>query len=73
MNSSTLRLWNITKVGLKAISRNKMRSSLTMLGIVIGVACVIAMVAVGTGASKAIQANINAPSRQAEFAIRVQF
>jgi putative ABC transport system permease protein len=60
MNSSTLRLWNITKVGLKAISRNKMRSSLTMLGIVIGVACVIAMVAVGSGASKAIQANINA-------------
>ena len=60
MNSSTLRLWNITKVGLRAISRNKMRSSLTMLGIVIGVACVIAMVAVGTGASKAIQANINA-------------
>jgi putative ABC transport system permease protein len=56
---SSLRLWNITKVGLMAISRNKMRSLLTMLGIIIGVACVITMVAVGTGASSSIQATIN--------------
>jgi putative ABC transport system permease protein len=59
MKVSLLRLWNITKVGLMAISRNKMRSLLTMLGIIIGVACVITMVAVGTGASSAIQATIN--------------
>jgi putative ABC transport system permease protein len=56
---SALRFWNITKVGLMAISRNKMRSLLTMLGIIIGVACVITMVAVGTGASSSIQATIN--------------
>jgi putative ABC transport system permease protein len=56
---SALRLWNITKVGLMAISRNKMRSLLTMLGIIIGVGCVITMVAVGTGASSSIQATIN--------------
>jgi putative ABC transport system permease protein len=54
-----MRLLNISKVGLMAISRNKMRSLLTMLGIIIGVACVITMVAVGTGASSSIQATIN--------------
>jgi putative ABC transport system permease protein len=59
MKISALRLWNITKVGLMAISRNKMRSLLTMLGIIIGVGCVITMVAVGTGASSSIQATIN--------------
>src|SRR4029077_17488186 len=59
MKISLLRLWNITKVGLMAISRNKMRSLLTMLGIIIGVGCVITMVAVGTGASSSIQATIN--------------
>jgi putative ABC transport system permease protein len=59
MKMSTLRLWNIAKVGLMAIARNKMRSLLTMLGIIIGVACVITMVAVGTGASSSIQATIN--------------
>jgi putative ABC transport system permease protein len=59
MKISTLRLWNITKVGLMAIARNKMRSLLTMLGIIIGVACVITMLAVGTGASSSIQATIN--------------
>ena len=46
MRTSTQRLWNITIVGLKAISRNKLRSFLTMLGIVIGVGCVIAVVAI---------------------------
>ena len=59
MKTSTMRLWNIAKVGLMAIARNKMRSLLTMLGIIIGVACVITMVAVGTGASSSIQATIN--------------
>jgi putative ABC transport system permease protein len=56
---SAMRTLNITKVGLMAILRNKMRSLLTMLGIIIGVACVITMVAVGTGASSSIQATIN--------------
>jgi putative ABC transport system permease protein len=55
-----MRFGNITVVGLKAISRNKMRSFLTMLGIVIGVGCVIVVVAIGNGASKSIQDTINA-------------
>jgi putative ABC transport system permease protein len=59
MKVSAMRTLNITKVGLMAILRNKMRSLLTMLGIIIGVACVITMVAVGTGASSSIQATIN--------------
>ncbi len=59
MKMTTRRLWNIAKVGLMAISRNKMRSLLTMLGIIIGVGCVITMLAVGTGASSSIQATIN--------------
>ncbi len=59
MRVSALRLWNVTKVGLQAIARNKMRSLLTMLGIIFGVACVITMTAVGTGASASIQNTIN--------------
>src|SRR5205085_8825425 len=59
MKTTTLRLWNITIVGLKAISRNKLRSFLTMLGIVIGVGCVIAVVAIGNGATKSVENTIN--------------
>ena len=54
-----MRICNITMVGLRAISRNKMRSLLTMLGIIIGVGCVIAVVAIGNGASKSIENTIN--------------
>jgi putative ABC transport system permease protein len=50
----------ILKVGLKAIARNKMRSTLTALGIIIGVACVIAMIGVGQGSQAAIQSQIRA-------------
>jgi putative ABC transport system permease protein len=59
MKVSALRLWTIAKVGLMAIARNKVRSLLTMLGIIIGVSCVITMLAVGTGASSSIQATIS--------------
>src|SRR5882757_11056945 len=41
----------IFRVALKALNRNKMRTALTMLGMTIGVAAVITMVALGTGAS----------------------
>jgi len=55
-----LKFLTILKVGLKAIARNKMRSALTALGIIIGVGCVIAMVGVGKGSQAAIQSQINA-------------
>ncbi|HEY4491974.1 MAG TPA: ABC transporter permease, partial [Acidobacteriota bacterium] len=41
---------NIIKVSLAAIARNKTRAILTMLGIIIGVACVIATIGIGEGA-----------------------
>src|SRR5258708_2912937 len=46
------------KIALRALTRNKMRSILTMLGIIIGVGAVIAMVGVGQGASASIQQQI---------------
>src|SRR3989304_9027598 len=46
------------KIALAAIKVNKMRSGLTMLGIIIGVGAVITMLAVGTGASRMIAEQI---------------
>lgn len=48
-------LWS---VALEALRRNKMRSALTALGIVIGVACVVAMIGIGQGSRASIQAQI---------------
>ena len=45
-------------IALRALRRNPMRSGLTMLGIIIGVAAVIAMVAIGTGAKEQVAASI---------------
>ncbi len=49
---------NLFKIALRAISANKTRSFLTALGIIIGVASVITMLAIGQGSKKSIQANI---------------
>jgi len=49
---------NLIKVAFKSIVKNKMRTLLTMLGIIIGVAAVIVMVAIGKGAEKRIQDQI---------------
>ena len=59
MRSLVLRTANIVKVGLRSILRNKLRSGLTMLGIVLGVGCVIATNGIGNGAAMSIQSNIN--------------
>jgi putative ABC transport system permease protein len=48
----------ILRIAFKALSRNKMRTALTMLGMIIGVAAVITMVALGTGAQTSIEAQI---------------
>jgi putative ABC transport system permease protein len=50
----------ILKVAFRALRRNKLRTVLTMLGIIIGVGAVIAMVALGRGAKDAVQARIAA-------------
>ncbi len=46
------------RIAFKALRRNKMRSGLTMLGIIIGVGAVIAMIAIGSGAKARIQEQI---------------
>ena len=51
-------LWEAMKLALSSIRRNKLRSVLTLLGIVIGVAAVIAMVTLGTGASDKVRENL---------------
>ena len=48
----------VLRVALKALGRNKMRTSLTMLGMIIGVAAVITMVALGRGAQQEIETQI---------------
>ncbi|HEU4429054.1 MAG TPA: ABC transporter permease [Myxococcota bacterium] len=53
-------LSDMWRLAWQAIRRNKLRSALTMLGIVIGVAAVIAMVALGTGAQTAVKERISA-------------
>ena len=49
---------NLFKIAISAIAANKLRSFLTALGIIIGVASVITMLAIGQGSKKSIQANI---------------
>ena len=55
-----MRLQNLIRVALKAMLKNKMRSLLTMLGIIIGVGSVIVMVAIGQGTQKQIPARSGA-------------
>ena len=50
---------NLFKIALRALSNNKLRAFLTMLGIIIGVASVITMLAIGQGSKKSIQAQIS--------------
>jgi putative ABC transport system permease protein len=52
-------IWQAFLEALESLSGNKLRSSLTVLGIVIGVAAVIAMLAVGRGAQESITGSIN--------------
>ena len=50
---------NLFKIALRALANNKMRAFLTMLGIIIGVASVIAMLAIGQGSKRSIQQQIS--------------
>ncbi len=50
--------WEITRVAVKSLARNGLRSALTTLGIVIGVAAVIAMIEIGQGSARDIQDRI---------------
>jgi putative ABC transport system permease protein len=50
---------NLLKIAFKALNRNKLRAFLTMLGIIIGIAAVIAMLAIGQGSKDSISAQIS--------------
>ena len=50
---------NLIKIALRALANNKLRGFLTMLGIIIGVASVITMLAIGQGSKRSIQAQIS--------------
>lgn len=50
---------NLFKIALRALANNKLRAFLTILGIIIGVASVIAMLAIGQGSKKSIQQQIS--------------
>jgi len=50
---------NLLKIALRALANNKMRAFLTMLGIIIGVASVISMLAIGQGSKRSIQQQIS--------------
>ena len=49
---------NLFKIAIRAIAANKMRSFLTALGVIIGIAAVITMLAIGQGSKASIKANI---------------
>ncbi len=53
-----MRFWNIIKVALRALRRSALRSVLTALGIIIGIAAVIAVVSIGNGAKSQVEASI---------------
>ncbi|MEO7932184.1 MAG: ABC transporter permease [Chthoniobacterales bacterium] len=53
-----MKWFSILKIALRALRRNKMRSTLTALGIIIGVAAVIAMVGIGSGAQAQVESQI---------------
>ncbi|MCR4860037.1 MAG: ABC transporter permease [Bacteroidales bacterium] len=54
-----MNIGNLFRIALKALSNNKLRGFLTMLGIIIGVGAVITMLAIGQGSKKSIQAEIS--------------
>jgi putative ABC transport system permease protein len=58
---------NTFRLALRALARNKMRSALTMLGIIIGVGAVIAVVSIGQGANYLVQQGIAAMGTNAVF------
>lgn len=54
-----MKIFNLIILALKALQRNKLRALLTMLGIIIGVASVIAMMSIGEGSKQSINASLS--------------
>jgi putative ABC transport system permease protein len=62
-----MKIWAILKVAFRALGRNKLRSTLTMLGIIIGVGAVIAMVSIGQGAQAMVKDQIQSMGTNVMF------
>jgi putative ABC transport system permease protein len=60
LHAFLIQSWQTVFIALRALRRNKLRSGLTALGIIIGVAAVVAMVAVGNGAQASITKQVSA-------------
>ena len=54
-----MKLLNLIKLSLRALTRNKLRAFLTMLGIIIGVAAVITMMSIGKGSQQSIESSLS--------------
>jgi len=54
-----MKIFNLIRIALKALQRNKLRAFLTMLGIIIGVAAVITMGAIGEGSKESIHSQLS--------------
>jgi putative ABC transport system permease protein len=63
-----MEILNILRIALKALQRNKVRSALTTLGVIIGVASVIAMIALSSGARAAIDSQIQSTGTNVVYA-----
>ena len=53
-----MNIWTNIRVALRALQANKLRSTLTVLGIVIGVAAVVALLSIGRGATSGITSSV---------------
>ena len=62
-----MNILNLFKVSLKAVANNKMRSFLSMLGIIIGVAAVIIMMSIGQGSKESIRAELSTMGTKADY------
>ena len=60
---------SVIKIAFRALGRNKLRSILTMLGIIIGVGAVIAMVSIGQGAQQTVQDQIRSIGTNVMFVV----
>ena len=60
---------NLARIAWSALMRNKFRAFLTMLGIIIGVASVIAMLAIGHGSKKSIQDQMSSMGSNLVFVV----
>jgi putative ABC transport system permease protein len=59
INCSIMKIYNLFRIALKALQRNRLRAFLTMLGIIIGVGSVITMVAIGQGSKQSIRSQLS--------------